>query len=54
MVLPSSVLLLEGQVGQTWKNHVHNCALCHLPHVNGEIDPSLLVVFVEFRCLLCG
>jgi hypothetical protein len=54
MVLPSSVLLLEGQVGQTWKNHVHNCALCHLPHVNGEIDPSLLVVLVEFRCLLCG
>jgi hypothetical protein len=26
-VLPSRVLLLEGQDGQTWKDHVHNCVM---------------------------
>jgi hypothetical protein len=54
MVLPSNVFLLEGQDGQAWKNHVHKCALCHLPHVDGEINPSLLVVLVKLRCMLCG
>ncbi len=54
MVLPSSVLLLDGQDGQTWKNYVHNCALCHLPHVDGEINPFLLVVLVKLHYMLCG
>ncbi len=54
MVLPFSVLLLKGQDGQTWKNHVHNYALCHLPHVDGEINPSLLIVIVKLCCMLCG
>ncbi len=43
-VIPSKVLLLEGQDGQTWKDHVRKCAPCHLPNVNGQIDPSLIVV----------
>jgi hypothetical protein len=38
------MLLLEGQNGQTWKDHVCNYAPCHLPNVNGQIDPSLIVV----------
>ncbi len=31
-----------------------NCALCHLPNVDGQIDPYLGVVHVEFHCMLCG
>jgi hypothetical protein len=30
-VLPFNVLLLEGPNGQTWKDHMHNCAPCHFP-----------------------
>jgi hypothetical protein len=43
-VLPSGVLLLKGQDGQTWKDHVCNCAPCHFPNVDGQMDPSLAVV----------
>jgi hypothetical protein len=34
-VLPFEILLLEGQDGQTWKDHVCNCVPCHLPNVYG-------------------
>jgi len=36
-VLPSRVLLLEGQDGQTCKDHVHNCVMYHLFYLNGQI-----------------
>ncbi len=42
-VLPFGVLL-EGRDGQTWKDHVHNCAPCHLPNVDGQMDPTLAMV----------
>ncbi len=53
-VLPSGMLLLEGWDGQTWKDHVRNCAPCHLPNVDGQVDPSLTVVLVGLSCMLCG
>ncbi len=53
-VLPFEIFLLEGQDGQTWKDHVCNCALCHLPNVDGQIDPSLAVIHVGLQCMLCG
>ncbi len=53
-VLPLGMLLLKGQNGQTWKDHMCNCALCHLSHVNGQVDPSLVVVLVGLCCMLCG
>jgi hypothetical protein len=43
-VLPFGVLLLEGRDGQTWKDHVHNCAPCQIPNVNGQMDPFLVMV----------
>jgi len=52
--LPFIVLLLEGQDGQTWKDHVRNCAPCHLPNVDDQIDPSLAMVHVGLLCMLCG
>ena len=33
-ILQSRMLLLEGRDGQVWKDHVHNCAPCHLPHID--------------------
>jgi Zn-finger protein len=52
-VLPSRVLLLEGRDGQVWKDHVWNCAPCHLPHVDGQVDPSLAIVLACLQCMLC-
>ncbi len=53
-VLPFGMLLLEGQDGQTWKGHVCNCAPCHLPNVDCQMDPSLAMVLAGLQCMLCG
>jgi hypothetical protein len=53
-VLASGVLMLEGRNGVVWKDHVRNCAQCHLPNVDGTVDPSLAVVRAGLRCMLCG
>jgi hypothetical protein len=53
-VLPLGVLLLKGRDGQTWKDHVHNCVLCHLPNVDGQIDPSLAMIPIGLWCMSCG
>lgn len=53
-VLPSGVLILEGRDGMIWKDHVRNCASCHLPNVDGKVDPNLAVVPASLRCMLCG
>jgi hypothetical protein len=36
--------MLEGHDGVVWKDHVRNCAPCHLPNVDGTIELSLAVV----------
>ncbi|CAM6086019.1 unnamed protein product [Calypogeia fissa] len=53
-VLSSGVLMLEGRDGVVWKDHVRNCAPCHLPNVDGSMDPSLAPVSASLRCMLCG
>jgi hypothetical protein len=52
-VLPFEMLLLEGQNGHTWKDHMHNCALCHLPIVDDQIHPPLVIVLICLLCMLC-
>jgi len=42
------ILLLIGKDGQTWKDHMWNCMPYHLLDVDGQIDPSLVVVVVNF------
>ena len=54
VVLQSGVLLLEGRDGQVWKDHVRNCAPCHLPHIDGIVDPTLAIIPAGLRCMLCG
>jgi hypothetical protein len=46
--------MLEGHDGVVWKDHVHDCAPCHLPNVNGIVDPSLAMVWASLKCMLCG
>jgi hypothetical protein len=46
--------MLEGCDGVVWKDHVRNCAPCHLPNVDGIVDLSLAVVRADLRCMLCG
>ncbi|CAM6085939.1 unnamed protein product [Calypogeia fissa] len=53
-VLSSGVLVLEGRDGVVWKDHVRNCAPCHLPNVDGSMDPSLAPISASLRCMLCG
>ncbi|OAE34648.1 hypothetical protein AXG93_4034s1010 [Marchantia polymorpha subsp. ruderalis] len=47
-VLPFGVLMLDGD-GVFWKDHVRNCAPCHLSNVDGTMDPSLAIVHVGLR-----
>jgi hypothetical protein len=48
-------VIVGGQDGQTWKDHVHiNCAPCHLHNVDGQMNPSLDVVPISLWCMLCG
>jgi len=53
-VLPFIMLLLKGQDSRTWKDHVCNCALCHLQHVDGQIDPFFVIVRIGLCYMLCG
>jgi hypothetical protein len=46
--------MLEGHDGVVWKDHVRNCAPCHLPNVDGTVDPSLAMIQADLRCMLCG
>jgi len=46
--------MLEGHDGVVWKDHVRNCAPCHLSNVDGTVDPSLAVVRAGLKCMLCG
>jgi len=46
-VLPFAMLLLEGRDGQRWKDRVCNCVPCHLLIVDGQMDPSLVLVLAS-------
>jgi hypothetical protein len=46
--------MFEGHDGVVWMDHVHNCAPCHLPNVDGTVDPSLAIIGANLRCILCG
>jgi hypothetical protein len=53
-VLASRVFMFEGCDGVVWKDHVRNYVPCHLPNVDGTIDPSLAMVRTSLKCMLCG
>jgi hypothetical protein len=53
-VLGSGVLLLEGCDGKVWKDHTRNCAPCHLPHIDGTVQPGTSHIPTGLRCRLYG
>lgn len=46
----SGVLILEGNEGVIWKDHVSKCAPFHFPNVNDKINPNMVVI-VQIRGL---
>lgn len=48
------VLTLEGRDGVEWKDHAKNVAPCHLPHLDGTLDPSSAVIPAGKKCMACG
>jgi hypothetical protein len=53
-VLPSGVLQLQGKCGRTAEVHMDHCAPCHLPHLDGEVDPLLTDEVDHIVCEVCG
>jgi hypothetical protein len=53
-VLFKKMLLLESRDGQTWKDHMCNCALCHLLHDDGQVDLFLTIIPIKLFCMLYG
>jgi len=48
------MLHLEGYDGKVYKDYLHNCALFHLPLINGWIDASQPHISAQLKCLLRG
>ena len=53
-VLGLGVLLLEECNGKFWMDHMHNCTLCHLPHIDGTVHPGTSHISAGLRSRLCG
>jgi hypothetical protein len=53
-VLGSGVLLLEGCNGKFWKDYTRNCALYHLPHIDGTVHPGTSHISIGLKCRLYG
>jgi hypothetical protein len=53
-ILGSGMLLLEGRDGKFWKDHTHNCAPYHLPHIDGMVHPGTSHISARLKCRLCG
>ena len=53
-VRDSGVLLLQGRCGRTVSMHMSHCAPCHLPGIDGSIDPLLIDDVDDIVCDICG
>jgi transposase-like protein len=50
----SGVLLLQGKCGRSTTVHMSHCAPCHLPGIDGAIDPRLAENVEDTMCEVCG
>jgi hypothetical protein len=53
----SGVVILQGRDGRTLPENVRNCAPCHIPDIDGTVDPSLVPfdrATVEIPCEVCN
>ena len=53
-VRDSGVVILQGKCGNTLSAHVSSLAPCHLPHMDGSIDPELAIPPADHACESCG
>jgi hypothetical protein len=53
-VRDSGVIILQGKCGRTMSTHVSSIAPCHLPHMDGSIDPELAIPSADHACEKCG
>ena len=53
-VRPSGVLVLQGKCGRTAEVHQEHCAPCHLPFIDGTVDPLLANETDAIVCEVCN
>ena len=53
-VLSSGVLELEGRDGRIWKDPSRYCTPCHLPNIEGIVDPNSSMISTSLKCMFCG
>ena len=53
-VRDSGVLVLQGKCGRTLSMHMSHCSPCHLPGIDGSIDPRLAENVDDVLCEVCG
>ena len=53
-VKPSGVVIVQGRCTQTRQVHSSNIAPCHLPHLDGDMDPDLAMPAPDHPCEVCG
>ena len=52
-VFSSGLLELMGCDGQILKDHSRNYAPCHLPNIDGNVDPNLSMILANLKCMPC-
>ena len=53
-VREAGTIIVQGKCGQTRSVHCSNLAPCHLPHLDGAIDPALILPDIDLPCEVCG
>jgi len=53
-VKDTGVLTLQGKCGRTMSLHMSHCTPCHLPNIDGTIDPRLAEDVEATVCEVCG
>jgi hypothetical protein len=50
----NGVVVVQGRCGNTRSTHINSIAPCHLPHLDGTIDPSLAIPPADLACEVCN
>jgi site-specific DNA-cytosine methylase len=53
-VRDTGVLVLQGRCGRSTTAHMSQCSPCHLPDIDGAIDPLLIEDTDDIMCEVCG
>jgi hypothetical protein len=52
-VKPTGILVLQGKCGQVAELRQEQCAPCHLPDIDGTLDPVLVNTWDRMKCEVC-